>query len=69
MITDKAEIAKIMQDSEYIGGLNGDTDVYYFCDHNGDVWAIHVDCHNADGYEMTNGEIVDHATGAEREGD
>lgn len=66
MITDKYEIAKIMQDSEYMGGINGDIDDYQFKGHIGDTWIIHVDCHNDDGDELTNDEIIEHAIGAER---
>lgn len=66
MITDKAEIAKILQDSEYMGGINGDIDDYQFMDHTRDIWIIHVDCHNDDGNELTNDEIIGHAIGAER---
>ena len=61
MITDKYEIAKILMDSDYIGGINGDTDVYQYCDHDGTVWEIEVDRHDDDGHELDDSEVIEHA--------
>ena len=58
----RCEVDFIQHNSEYMGGVNSEQDIYQYRDHDGAVWEIEVDRHDDDGHELDDSEIVEHAT-------
>ena len=58
----RADLQEFITRLTYVGGENSlDGDIYDFLDKSNIYWEIEVDCHNDDGDELTNDEIIEHA--------
>lgn len=63
MNMDRESVRELLRPLQYVGGINGDTDIYCFRDPaTGQIWEIAVDRHDDDGHELSNEQIALHAT-------